>query len=77
MCYHMGRIGLKNIGKKTNAKILFITHNPMLLLLLGEDKSNAIYNIEKNEYTTATHYIEEITKGLKMKIDYDRTLLYL
>lgn len=49
----------------------------MLLLLLGEDKRNAIYDIEKGGYTTATRYIEEITKGLKMKIDYDRTLLYL
>ena len=72
MCFNMGKVGLRNIGNKMRAKILLITHNPMLLLLLGENERTGIFDIEKLEYTTATHYIKQVTNGLKIKIDYPR-----
>lgn len=67
MRHMMGSFGLYNIASKSNANIIFITHCPIMIMLLEMLSGAAIFDVDEMAYTTADDYIEKIC-GFKLKI---------
>lgn len=67
MRHMMGSYGLSNIAIKNNANIIFITHCPLMIMLLELMCDAAIFDVDEMKYTTADEYIKK-TCGFKLKI---------
>lgn len=69
MQYYLGKFGLYNIANNINSRILFISHNPIVLLLLDYILDVGFFDVETMQYTTPKEYIKRVTGGLELNIN--------